>query len=271
MKNKKHLIVAAFIALSSLTLFLGGCGKKDDSSTAIAITPTPSDTTTATPEASAAATPNASANTASGLSANGTNTSFAASGNTMVNSGISSNSTEGGSKITGTIVAASMEDVTVRTSEGAEYTCSTSNATNNLSDGITLGNSITVTLASMSAVNGVYTATELNDISSAQANSQDTGLNTGNLGTTGNEGLYDNDANTTDGTQYNDGSQYSDGTVYDDGTGGTDTDTYTDYSNTGSVYDDTATYDDGTTYNDGSGDYYYYDPSTEVYDDSYSY
>lgn len=265
MKNKKHLIVAAFVALISLTLFLGGCGKKGESSTAIAITPTPSDTTTATP--TVAATPSASANTVGGLSANGTNTSFAASGNMMVNNGISSNSTEGGSKITGTIVAASMEDVTVRTSEGAEYTCSTTNAVNNLSDGITLGNSITVTLASMSAVNGLYTATELNDISSAQAaNSQNTGaLGTGVAGTTGNEGLYDNDANINDSSLYNDGSLYSDGTVYDDGTGGLGTDTYTDYGDTSGMYDDTATYDDG------SSDYYYYDPSAEIYDDSYSY
>lgn len=255
MKNKKHLLIAAFVALSSLTLFLGGCGKKDDSSTAIAITPTPSDTTTATPTESASATPDASANAAGGVSANGPNTSFATSSNTMINNGISSNVTEGGSKITGTIVAASMENVTVRTSEGADYTCATANAINNLSDGITLGNSITVTLASMSAVNGMYTATELNDISSAQANSQDAGLGTDGAGTMGSEGLYDNDANVNDGTQY------SDGTIYDDGTGGTDT--YTDYGDTSGIYDDT------TTYDDGSGDYYYYDPSTEVYDQSY--
>lgn len=255
MKNKKHLLIAAFVALSSLTLFLGGCGKKDDSSTAIAITPTPSDTTTATPTESASATPDASANAAGGVSANGPNTSFATSSNTMINNGISSNVTEGGSKITGTIVAASMENVTVRTSEGADYTCATANAVNNLSDGITLGNSITVTLASMSAVNGMYTATELNDISSAQANSQDGGLGTDSAGTMGSEGLYDNDANVNDGTQY------SDGTIYDDGTGGTDT--YTDYGDTSGIYDDT------TTYDDGSGDYYYYDPSTEVYDQSY--
>ncbi len=252
MKSKKYFATLAFLCLGALTLFLGGCGKKDDSSTAIAITPTPSDAT-ATPTASPSATPDVSANTTTGVSANanGTSSSFAASSNLMTNNGISSNSTDGANKITGTIVAASMEDVTVRTPEGTEYTCSTANAMNNLSDGITLGNNITVTLASMSAVNGFYTATELNDISSTQAGSQNMGTDQNATDATLNEGIYDNDT-TIDNNQYTDG-------VYDDGT-------YTDYTDTSGVYDDSTVYDDGS-----GGDYYYYDPSSEVYDESYAY
>lgn len=257
MKNKKYLITAALLCISAFMLFLSGCGKKDDSSTAIAITPTPSDSTAAAmPSDSPTATPFVSSD---GISANtnGTNTAFAASGNSMANVGMSGNSAQGSSKITGTIVAASMDDVTVRTSEGAEYTCSTTNAVNNLADGITLGNNITVTLASMSAVNGLYTATELNDLSSAQSNSQDTGILDGTGGNTLNEGVYDNDITT------NDASQYSDGTIYDDGTAGT----YTDPTDSG-IYDDGTVYDDSSV---GGSDYYYYDPSAEVYDDPYSY
>lgn len=148
-----------------------------------------------------------------------------------------------------------MNDVTIRTSEGVEYTCITTSAVNNLTSGITLGNNITVTLASMSAVNGSYTATELNELSSAQSNASDTiGSGTGN--TMNSE---------TDGTDTYDDGIYSDGTIYDDGTYDNtiyDDGTYSDYSG----YDDTTVYDTS-----GGDDYYYYDPATEVYDDSYGY
>ena len=166
MKKRMKMRIAMLLCIGTFLLAFGGCGKKDDESTAIAITPTPAETAAASETPSA--TPEVSSNTTAGISENagGTSTSFSASSNTMVNTGLSANSTDGTNKITGTIVAASMDDVTVRTSEGAEYTCSTATAVNNLANGITLGNNITVTLSSMSAVNGLYTATELNDTSS---------------------------------------------------------------------------------------------------------
>lgn len=247
MKNRMKIRAVMLLCISTFVLALGGCGKKDDESTAIAITPTPAETAAVSETPSG--TPEASANSAAGISGNtgGTSTSFSASSNTMVNIGLSANSADGSSKITGTIVAASMEDVTVRTSEGAEYTCVTSSAVNNLTNGITLGNSITVTLASMSAVNGMYTATELNDISSSNA---------GTAGSQYNSNTYDDggytDSLADDGTIYNN-STYDDGAVYDDS----------------AYYDDGTYYDDSAYYDDGSG--YYYDPADEIYDDSYGY
>lgn len=233
----KRKIMSAIIILCMgiLCVSLNGCGKKKDDSTAIAITPTPSDKSSKE-DATETPAPTVSANASAGISSNGTTTP---SPGISANSGISANAAAGsGNKITGTIVAASMEDVTVRTSEGTEYICSTSSAVNNLTNGITLGNNITVTLSSMSAVNGVYTATELNDISSAAGTSG-----------TGISGTSDSTLNSTvdDGT---------DGIV-DDGTGYDET--YSDYS-----------YSDSSIYDDGSSDYYYYDPASEIYDGSYS-
>ncbi len=241
MKNRIKIRAAVLFCIGTFVLALGGCGKKDDESTAIAITPTPAETAAASETPSV--TPEVSSNSTAGVSGNtgGTGTSFSASGNTMVNTGLSSNSADGSNKITGTIVAASMDDVTVRTSEGAEYTCSTATAVNNLANGITLGNSITVTLSSLSAVNGLYTATELNDISSPNAGAA--GTATGNL--------YNNNT-VDDGGYMDDDTVYDDSTVYDDGT----------------LYDDSTIYDDGSTTED---DYYYYDPASEVYDESYGY
>lgn len=233
----KRKIMSAIIILCMgiLCVSLNGCGKKKDDSTAIAITPTPSDKSSKE-DATETPAPTVSANVSAGISSNGTTTP---SPGISANSGISANASAGsGNKITGTIVAASMEDVTVRTSEGTEYICSTSSAVNNLTNGITLGNNITVTLSSMSAVNGVYTATELNDISSASGTSG-----------TGISGTSDSTLNSTvdDGT---------DGIV-DDGTGYDET--YSDYG-----------YSDSSIYDDGSSDYYYYDPASEIYDGSYS-
>ena len=256
MRNRKKIAVASLLCISIFSLFLNGCGKKGDDSTAIAITPTPSDTTVAASE-TPTETPAASLSGASAsTNTNGTSSAFSASGNTMVNTGLSGNSADSSNKITGTIVAASMNDVTIRTSEGVEYTCITTSATNNLTNGITLGSNITVTLASMSAVNGSYTATELNELSSTQSNPS--GTNAAGLGNALDNG--------TDGTDTYDDGTYSDGTTYDDGTYDStlyDDGTYSDYS--GYEYDDTSGYD-------SSGeDYYYYDPATEVYDDSYGY
>lgn len=248
MKKRKRLLVVVIFCIHTFAFVLSGCGKKDDESTAIAITPTPADTVAASE--TPATTPEVSANTALGVSANtgGTSTSFTASGNTMLNTGISPNPTDSVNKITGTIVAASMNDVTVRTSEGAEYTCSTTTAANNLTGGITLGNNITVTLASMSAVNGLYTATELNDINSPDTNTAGTVNNTSNT--------YTNNT-VDDGTVY-DNSSIDDGTIYDN-----------DVTDDGSLYYDDSGVDESTFYDDGSG--YYYDPSSEIYDDSYAY
>ncbi len=247
MKNRKRSIIATILCINIFFLFLNGCGKKDDDSTAIAITPTPSDTTVAASE-TPTSTPSVSTNdTTSSMNSGGTSTSFVASGNTTINSSLSGNSTDSANKITGTIVAASMNDVTVRTSEGVEYTCSTTNAINNLTDGITLGNNITVTLSSMSATNGLYTATELNEISSLQS---DTDMGVDSIENTVDDG--------TDSSGIYDNSQYTDGT-YDNNT----------YDNT--IYDDTTTYDDSTTYDTSGEEYYYYDPASEVYDDSAAY
>ncbi len=244
--KKKIMLTAIFLCIGILSVPLGGCKKKDDESTAIAITPTPSDKSDDEPTMTPV--PTISANGTAGISSN-TSSPAGISGN----SGVSANAAGNGNKITGTIVAASMNDVTVRTSEGTEYVCSTTGAVNNLSNGITLGNSITVTLASMSAVNNVYTATELNDISSASAG------NPGTNGTGTGTGLEsDNTEGSSDGTD-----------LYSGDTSGTDTygtDTYG-YDETYNSYDDGSSY----SYDDGSGDYYYYDPATEYYDESYSY
>lgn len=232
--KRKIMSAILILCMGTLCVPLNGCGKKKDESTAIAITPTPSDKSSKN-DATETPAPTVSADASAGISGNGTATP-ALSG-ISANSGVSANTaSNSGSKITGTIVAASMEDVTVRTSEGTEYICSTAGAVDNLTNGITLGNNITVTLASMSAVNGVYTATELNDISSS----------TGTSGTDISGG--------TDSTLNN---TYNDGTdVNVDGASGYD-ETYSDYS-------------DSSLYDDGSSDYYYYDPASEIYDGSYS-
>lgn len=271
MKKRRRLIVLSILCLGIFSLPLSGCGKKDDDSTAIAITPTPSDTKAAASE-TPTATPAPSTNGTS-MSQNGTSTTFSASGNMSATNGLSGNTANGGAnKITGTIVAASMNDVTVRTSEGVEYTCSTTTATNNLSSGITLGNNITVTLASMSAVNGLYTATELNELSSAQS----AGTDTGSTGMAGTSNETDTSGGYTD-SQYSDGTGTYDNGTYSDGTGYDNSTIYDD----GTTYDDGTAYDDGTTYDDGSGiyddgtsydtggDYYYYDPASETYDTGY--
>lgn len=251
MKNRKKTIAASILCLSIFSLFLSGCGKKGDDSTAIAITPTPSDTTIAASETPTAS-PAASLNGTVSTNTEGTDPSFATSGNMAGNSGMDGNTANGTNKITGTIVAASMDDVTVRTSEGVEYTCSTTNAVNNLASGITLGNNITVTLSSMSAVNGIYTATELNDLSSAQPNP--------------NMGIDNTTGSGTDNSQYSDGTyDYSTDGTYDNGTYD-DTATYDD-----TTYDDGSSYDDGTSYDTGSEDYYYYDTTNDIYNDTTGY
>lgn len=236
--KRKSMLAVIFLCIGILALPLSGCKKKDDESTAIAITPTPSDKSK--DDASETPAPTISANANAEISANGTGTPGLAAG-IPGNTGISANAAGNANKITGAIVAASMNDVTVRTSEGAEYVCSTTSAANNLSNGITLGNNITVTLASMSAVNGVYTATELNDISSSQggasniAGSSGTGAGIASDGT--DTGIADD----------------SDTYIYDE----TYDDSYSDYS-------------EDYIYDDGSSDYYY-DPADEIYDESYYY
>ena len=109
------------LCMGILCVSLTGCGKKKDESTAIAITPTPSDKSSKD-DATETPSPTVSANVSTGISSNGTTTPGASG--ISANSGASANAASaGGNKITGTIVAASMEDVTVRTSEGTEYIC----------------------------------------------------------------------------------------------------------------------------------------------------
>ena len=233
--KRKTMSAIIILCMGILCVSLTGCGKKKDESTAIAITPTPSDKSSKD-DATETPSPTVSANVSTGISSNGTNTPGASE--ISANSGASANAASaGGNKITGTIVAASMEDVTVRTSEGTEYICSTTGAVDNLTNGITLGNNITVSLASMSAVNGVYTATELNDISSSSG---------------------------TSGTDISGGTGNALNNAFDDGTGGNEDTSGYGYEETYSDYSDSSLYDSG------SGDYYYYDPASEIYDGSYS-
>ncbi len=233
--KRKIMSVIIILCMGILCVSLNGCGKKKDESTAIAITPTPSDKSSKD-DATETPSPTVSANAPAEISNNGTTTpgAFGISSNTSASVNTAS---AGGNKITGTIVAASMEDVTVRTSEGTEYICSTTGAVDNLTNGITLGNNITVSLASMSAVNGVYTATELNDISSSSG---------------------------TSGTDISGGTGNALNNAFDDGTGGNEDTSGYGYEETYSDYSDSSLYDSG------SSDYYYYDPASEIYDGSYS-
>lgn len=180
MKNAK--ITLLMITMAAVLTF-GGCGKNDETSesTAVEVTPTPTTTPSSTPAPTATPTPAGEATAPS-------------------------------TELTGIIISASMNDLVLRTSDNKEYNCSTLNATKSLSGGITIGNTITVTLESAESDNGVFKASRLSDSESSSsqgestANSDSTGTGSSTYNSSSsNESDYDSDNDSDYDSDYDSG------------------------------------------------------------------